>query len=250
LAISDANKKHYFETVKIDEAKSICTSFAKDGQTIVLRGEGRPETELENFEILSFNPETMVMGIRSKGSLLAKLTGSPLTGKVVFVKMSSSRFHLFTTSKLVFDEESKDYTLTLDAAFFKGQQRSNYRLMASTFIKIQFKINNDEVYEGLDVSAGGTSFIVPADKVDQYEKGSEFLENTLRLNKVNFTIPRCRVAVTWDQHGTDGHPTGEKKLGISFIDLPLETEEALFKHINGEARAEEMLKKMAEKKKK
>ena len=46
----------------------------------------------------------------------------------------------------------------------------------------------------------------------------------------------------------EGNVTDEVKVGVAFEDISDDTEEEMFKAINGEARAEEMRKKMLEKK--
>ena len=47
---------------------------------------------------------------------------------------------------------------------------------------------------------------------------------------------------------TEDQATGEVKVGVAFEGITDDTEEAMFKAINGEARAEEMRKKMLEQK--
>jgi c-di-GMP-binding flagellar brake protein YcgR len=118
--------------------------------------------------------------------------------------------------------------------------------MANQYNSIQFKIE-DSVFEALDISAGGTSIVVPEEQQSQYPKGRIFEDCTLRFNKKNFTIKNARIAGAWERKDNDGELLPEIKLGIAFEDLPPDVEEALFKHINTEARLEEVRKKMAQK---
>lgn len=250
MAEKDANRKHYFSLVDDEDVVGICEFLAKEKKTLLLWLKGDSEKDLEEFEIQSFDPKSRKMTLKSKAGLLKLLTGSRMVGKEVFIKMSTSRFHVFSTSELTFDEDSKIYTMHIDRDVYKGQQRTNYRLMASSYIKIQFKIDETS-YHALDISAGGTSFKVNKELTDLFVK-DEIKENCIiALNGRKFTIPKARIAGQWEYEDPNEPETPMMKVGIAFVDFGKNAEEELFKHINSEARGEEIRKKMeADKRKK
>jgi hypothetical protein len=208
----------------------------------------KSDKEVETFIPKSFKASGSVLEISSAGGLLSKLSTSKLTDKEVFLKLGSDKFQFFSTSILEYDKESKVYTLSITRSVFKTQQRSNYRLKAGPHIKVQFRIDDDTLLDGLDISAGGTSFIVSAEEAPRYVKDHIFKDCKLGLNSEKFNIPSAKVAGSWPVKDTNNEETGEVKVGVAFSDITDDTEEALFKCINGEARAEEMRKKMLKKK--
>ena len=50
----------------------------------------------------------------------------------------------------------------------------------------------------MDISAGGTSFVVPKDMKERFEKNKEFADCTLRLVNINYPIPKVKIAGTWE----------------------------------------------------
>ncbi len=250
MAEKDANRKHYFSLVDDEDAQGICEFLAREKKPIYLWLKGDDEKDVEEFEIQTYDIKSKKMTLKSKAGLLKLLSGSRLVGKDVFIKMSTNRFHVFSTSLLTFDDDSKTYTIHLDRDIYKGQQRTNYRLMASLYIKIQFKVD-DTTYKALDISAGGTSFIVNKDIAHIFIKDEIKEGSIIALNGRKFTIPKVRIAGQWDYDDHDEPEIPKVKVGVAFVDLPKNDEEELFKHINSEARGEEIRKKMeADKRKK
>ncbi|EQC46021.1 PilZ domain-containing protein [Bacteriovorax sp. Seq25_V] len=244
--MSDANKKYYFTQIDQEEVKSFLSKAVKDKQVAAIWQKGQDKDAVEEFEILGFDEVSMRLDLGFKASLLAKITGSKNKDSEILLKITFGSLYIFTTSILKFDKEKDYYTAIIDRDIFKSQQRSNYRLMANRFIKIQFKIDN-EVFDALDISAGGTSFIVPTEMKERFPKEQIFQGCVLRLAGVNYTIPEAKIAGTWDSEFKDGsgNIVAGLKIGISFVDLPKKIEEDLFLSINTEARGEELRKKAA-----
>jgi len=246
LFMNDANKKYYFTQIDQDEAKSFLAKAVKDKQVAAIWQKGQDKDSVEEFEILSFEPAQMKLELNFKANLLAKIAGSKNRDAEVLVKITFGSLYIFTNSTLIFNKEKDNYSVLINRDIFKSQQRSNYRLMANRFIKIQFKVDN-EVFDALDISAGGTSFIVPAQMKERFAKELTFQGCVLRLAGVNYTIPEVKIAGTWDSEYKDasGNIMEGIKIGISFIDLPKKIEEDLFLSINTEARGVELRKKAA-----
>lgn len=242
----DPNKKHYFDQVSKEEQLEAFPTMNKAGVEVTVWCKGEEEDQAETFEVLTYNEDNGLFKLESKGGFLQKLTGSPHANKDVLVKIPFNKVHYFTNTHLFYDKITKEYSFKIEGTVYISRQRTNYRLMANQYNKIQFKIN-DEVFEALDISAGGTSIVIPEGQKNQFAKGKVFEDCTLRFNRENFTIKNARIAGAWERKDSHGDLLPEIKLGISFEDLPADIEEALFKHINSEARLEEVRKKMSEK---
>jgi hypothetical protein len=239
----DHNKKHYFTTVPKIEVIKVLEEYSKqeEKEDIVLWLKGKEENS-EDFELSKFSKEEKAFYLRQKGSLLSKLTGSSLIDKDVLVKFKVDRFHYFTMCHLMFDSKAKEYKIQFGLDIYKSQQRTNFRLMASQLVKIQFKMNN-VVFNAHDISAGGTSVTCPEGKEGDYPVEKRFEKNELMVNGKKFDIPLCIIKGTFPDKDALGNETGFLRLGIAFEKLGIDTEEELFKHINSEARAEEVKKK-------
>lgn len=245
----DPNKKHYFSPVPKEEVSSAMSKMVEEKSIVRIWFQGKSEKEVEEFDCVKFDDSSFTLFLKMKGGLLSKFSSSKLIDKDIFVKVGEGKFQYFTTSILRQNKEDKTYYVKLSRDVYKTQQRSNYRLMANSFNKIQLKIDDDRVLDGLDISAGGTSFLIPEDDLEAFPKEHYFNDCTLKFNRLSFKIPKVRVAGHWENKDSLGEYTGQYKVGVAFEGLTSETEEALFKHINGEARAEEMRKKLQEMKK-
>lgn len=242
----DPNKKHYFDLVSKDEQVKSFTSLSASEIEVTVWCKGESEEKAENFEIMTYNPDNGIFILESKGGFLTKLTGSPHANKEILVKIPCGKVHYFTNTFLHYDKITKEYSFKIENDVYISRQRTNYRLMANQYNQIQFKID-EEVFDALDISAGGTSFIIADTQKERFAKGKVFDDCTLRFNRVNFNIKHARIAGAWEQKTSGGDLLPEIKLGVAFEDLPPDVEEALFKHINSEARLEEVRKKMAAK---
>lgn len=242
--MSDDNKKYYFSQIQSEEIKSFLTRAAKEGLSASIWQKGQAKDEIEEFIVRSFDPDSMLIKLEFSGSILAKLAGPKNKDKEILIKISFGPLYIFSHAKLEYKKEDESYFVVINKDTFKSQQRSNYRLNANRYIKIQFKIDG-EVFNALDISAGGTSFIVPKEMTERFGKHKEFKDCTLRLVNTNYTIPDAKVAGAWEHEYKDAHGNilEGMKIGIAFVDLPKKTEEDLFLSINTEARGEEIRKK-------
>lgn len=242
----DPNKKHYFDLVSKDEQSKSFSSLSAAEVEVTIWCKGENEDKAEDFEFVAYNAESSIFTLDYKGGFLSKITGSPHANKEVLVKIPCGKVHYFTNTFLHFDKITKEYSFKIENDVYISRQRTNYRLMANQYNQIQFKID-EEVFDALDISAGGTSFIVSDSHRERFAKDKVFDDCTLRFNRVNFNIRHARIAGAWDQKTKEGNPLPEIKLGVAFEDLPPDVEEALFKHINSEARLEEVRKKISSK---
>jgi hypothetical protein len=247
--MKNSNQKYYFSVALEDERSSFFEKAASDALIAEIWQKGQDKDKVEEFDITSFDHETKKLHLKFKGGLLSKLTGSKNKDQNILIKISFQSIYIFTSSKLTFNKDDDSYEAIVDQDIYKSQQRSNYRLNANRFILIQFKIDN-EVFSALDISAGGTSFTIPAEMKDRFVKDAVHEGCVVRLANMNYIIPESRVAGIWDHAFKDekGNIIEGYKVGVAFIDLPKKTEEELFLTINTEARGEELRKKALEKK--
>jgi hypothetical protein len=242
MSSKDPNKKYYFEQVQFDELSRILKGSTKIEMKMAVWSKGEEPEQAEEFELTGFEPANKKMTLAFEGGFLSKLSGSKHANCDVLVKIPDGKIHYFTGGFLHYDKIEKVYQLEIKEDVYCSKQRSNYRLMANTFNTIQFKIN-ETVYDGLDVSAGGTSIMISDEQREIFAKDKIFTGCTLRFNRVNFDIPKARIAGAWEQKDKNGNILPEIKIGIAFESLTSGTEEALFKHINSEARMEEVRKR-------
>ncbi|HAZ11741.1 MAG: hypothetical protein A2X86_01050 [Bdellovibrionales bacterium GWA2_49_15] len=238
----DPNKKHYFTTVSLEEVQQVFPKMAQQNSEIHLWKKGHEEEDIEVFEVFNYLPLRNKLLIRKKGSLLVKLIPTTLISENIFFKIPFEKFNYLSTGILLKDDESKEYVINLCNEVFKGQQRTNYRLATGPHISVQFKMD-ETVFEALDISAGGISTIIPLAEQNRFKKGRIIDACILRFNKKNYNIPKALIAAVWEQKDRDGNLLPELKIGVQFLDLAKEVEEALVQHVNSEARGEEIRKK-------
>lgn len=250
-AAKDPNKKHYFNDLSFDDMKKEGVAFAEQQVEIYLWMEGQSEDNVETFKCIDFNPVSLTLTLQYQPSgLLSKLSKSALTNKDVFVKIGTGKSQTFTTSRLIYSNENKNYTITINNRIFRSIQRQNYRLSAGLKNEIQIKLGDGLIFDGLDISAGGMSFLIEVEKIDLYEKGMTFQDCTARLNRDRFEIEEVTIAGHWPQEEPNTEEIKHHKVGVAFSKLDPEEEERLFKIINSVARVEELTKSMLAKKKK
>lgn len=243
----DANKKHYFSVLGDQgKVKTLIEEIGKDPSDITLWKQGQTPEEAETYQKDGYDSENLSLILKAKGLMAKFKTSSLVNEKIVLLKATVDRTQYFCTGKLDYDKASASYTFKVTGNFYFSQQRSNYRLTAGKHVIIQFKMD-DEVFDCQDISAGGTSFLTELSNKERFVKGKIFENCTLRLNREQFQIPQAKVAGAWDIKDDEENVTG-LGFGIQFVNLSAKLDEDLCKHINSEARAEEIRKTLLEEK--
>lgn len=245
----DPNKKHYFTQLQKDQSDQLYHDLKKHGHQVTVWKQGEEQkAEKYAIEVIEGVEKRPVIKLRKEGGLLSKISGSALIDQEVLIKFPLEKYTYFTVSTLRYDPETSLYTLALeeDDKIFRSQQRSNYRLTASFFIKIQLKIN-ETVYQCDDISAGGTSFTLKEEDSTQFHKDQIIRDCPLLFNRKKFEIPTLKIAGIFPNKDANGKQISGVKVGVAFIDLPHKTEESLTIHINSEARAEEIQRRFSKK---
>jgi hypothetical protein len=242
---NDPNKKHYFQLASEDEFKESiqmqCSLEEAPAFTIWEKGEN--EDQAEQYRPIEYYPNPRIIKLKATGNLLTKMTGSLKAGKQVLIKIPiEDKINYFASGRLIFDPNEMTYSVELTHEVYKSQARGNYRLSASKVIPIQFKID-DQVFEALDVSVSGTSFMIDKKDAERFAKGKLFQDCTLRFDRKNYYIPMAQIAAQIKLDENIKTPVEHLKIGIAFKDLPRKTEDELYIKISTEARGEEMKKK-------
>lgn len=241
----DPNKKHYFRPVTPEDFAQGMALYCnqENTETLTVWEKGENEEQAEQYVALEYFPQTKIIKMKPSGKLITKITGSQKTGKLVLIKVPiKNTIHYFTGGKLKFHPEDLTYSLEIQQATYISQQRGNFRLNASSVIPIQFKID-EQVFDALDLSIGGTSFLIEASDKERFAKGLVFRECILRFDRKNYYIPEAQIAILIPMTDQAGLGNGKIKIGISFKNLPKKTEDELYIKISTEARGEEMKKK-------
>jgi c-di-GMP-binding flagellar brake protein YcgR len=244
--MKDANTKFHFTAVIGQERKDLLTKAAASKLKAEIWQKGQKKSEVETFVIKDFSsPDNQFTLEFQATGMLNKLTGSGNKGQEILLKIPMDTIYIFTNTKLEHNAETGLYTCKLDSDVFKSQTRSNYRLYASKSLPIQFKIDG-EVFDALDISAGGTSFMLSKDMKDRFPKGQFFGDCIIRFAKKDFNILSVKIAGHWPSKYTNdiGREMEGLKVGVQFEDIDKKVEEDLFTTINTEARGEEIRKKL------
>jgi hypothetical protein len=241
----DPNKKHYFQVASHEEFTEtmLLHCSLNDSPALTIWEKGENEDQAEIYEALEYISHSRIIKLKPTGKLITKITGSTKAGKQVLIKVPiEDKINFFTGGSLKFHPEDLTYSLEIQQEIYKSQARGNFRLNASDVIPLQFKID-DQVYDAIDISISGTSFIIEASDMERFAKGKLFQECTLRFDRKNYYIPKVKIAVQIPLTDEGGKPNGRYKIGITFKDLPRKTEDELYIKISTEARGEEMKKK-------
>ena len=147
----DPNKKHYFSSVEENDLSFMADMALKEKLPVKIWAQGK-DKEAEEYEVTSYEKDKKVLFLKSKsGGLMSLISNSKLIDKDIFIKVGKEKFQWFSVSNLKYNKESKLYYVQFNDEVYRSQQRSNYRLQASSTIVIQFKIG-DDIFDGLDIS--------------------------------------------------------------------------------------------------
>ncbi len=241
----DPNNKHYFKSVTFKEFADCLFLQCKNGkdQPITIWEKGEREDQAEQLTVVEYLQNSKVIRVRPLGKVVTKIPASLNVGKNVLIKVPiDERTHYFTVGQLKFFPDNLIYFLEIEKDVFKSQKRKSFRLDASPVIPIQFKID-DQVFSAVDISTGGTSFLIEASDQARFSKGKLFANCTLKFDRKNYLIPEALIATQTLTLGDDGKPDGRIKIGISFKDLSREIIYELEMKITSEARGKEMAQK-------
>lgn len=242
---TDPNTKHYFQIISHNDlAETLSVKLAPQKEiAITLWAKGEEEKDAEIYNLHNYDMKNKILHLHPTGKLVTNISGSIKTEKQILVKIPiDAKTNYFTGGILHFHLKDLSYSLEIQQEIFISQQRSNFRLNASNVIQIQFKINNN-IYDAIDISTGGTSFIVDKFNEENFAKGQVYDECALRFDRKNYYIPKALISSIMPILDGNGEVTTRIKVGISFQNLNQKVVDELNVKIAVEARGEEMKKK-------
>lgn len=239
---ADPNKKHYFDKIEINDLSDVLSNMPKS-HILSLWEKGKNEEIIEEFGFVSYDSSLKRIFLEYNKGLLSKLKGSSLEEKSIGFRFNLDRLQYFSVSKLFYDKDKGLYFFDITSDVYLAQQRKNYRLNSDGNINIELVIGH-HVLRCLDISAGGTSILVPSQLFSQFNEGQEYENCPLTFNDDTYVIDKIKLVKKFETD--DAKEAGAVCYGIQFVKFEPAAEESLALKINSEARAKEIRKKMAE----
>ena len=243
----DANKKYYFTIVDKKLRPETYRKLISEMCEFQIWQRGQSENKVEQYEPVEYREDQNAIVLKQKGSLLAMFKKSTLVDKKIFIKTKFEKFQYFSTGTLEYAPENDLYHIVMSNDLYVSQRRNDYRLTANKYNVMKIKIDGS-IFDCLDLSSGGTSFFIAEEDKARFTKGKEFSGCTVNFDKINYDIPKVRIAASFEKPDPRDGKT-KTALGVQFLDLSSDMDEKLCKHVNTEARAEEIRKNLLNKKK-
>ncbi|OFZ25410.1 MAG: hypothetical protein A2381_17645 [Bdellovibrionales bacterium RIFOXYB1_FULL_37_110] len=241
-----SNDKHFFNKINNQEREELLNHLGNTSCDIFLWLKNEPEN-LEQFKSVGILSDKRIC-LEISGSLLKKITSSTLVNKTILIKFNIKNYFYFSTGHLSSGADNR-YYLLVGSPIFRHEQRKDFRIEASRLHRIQFKVD-DEVFEGLDVSAGGISFKAKIKNNDRFKPGNNYPGCKLRINQFQCNIRSAKVVKTFEKiykDKTDGKNYKFLTVCLQFHGLTEEEENALASFILNEARGIMLAKKFLSK---
>lgn len=243
---NDANQKTYFSTIDKVEQNQVLKEVYDEKISVYIWEDGQEEEELQELKLHSHNINEEKICLETVGKIFGRLLGTDLSGKSIYLKLTFQKIQYFTHGELSLDKDSGLYYFNPKHAFYKGQKRTNYRLLSDSQRRIQLKLK-ESVYECFDISASGISIMLPDAAKDTFKVDMVFNNSTIRLDKQDFLISKIKIMGLFNKEQRPEVKPGFIQVGMAFTKLDRAIEEKLFLAINSEARSAEMRKKFVKK---
>ena len=147
----------------------------------------------------------------------------------IFLKIKfDAELQYFTSGEIDWNEEQQRFVIQITGAFFVTTKRAACRYVASTTDRIQITMAG-HAFSVYDISSGGFSVLVDANKYGSMEKGTAFEQVELKYNVKKFTIPKV-VLVNVIQPKTED--SSRVKLAFKFEGLKVALEDSIWVEVN------------------
>lgn len=238
------HKKHFFNKIpEIEDIEKAMIELVKTQADIYLWEKGKENVEA--YQARNYRPDTRSLEIEISGNFLSRLSGSSLVNRAVLFKAGEGQYLYFGEGTFTRDPVTKDYLLGWAPPLYQSRQRTNYRIKADSENILKIKIQNT-LYSCYDLSAGGVSFEAPAYAQETFAKGRTFPYCTVYYNNAEFTVATIEIVSLNFLKGPDGEILNCKP-GVAFREISKDTEQALVKYINSQARYQEIKKSLHKK---
>jgi hypothetical protein len=264
-----------FSLLPANESKSTFQSICKRESLIKVWKKG--SSTKFNFIAEGFNKDQMMIQLRPQSSSIPSslledtlLGNSSLeslqyffSGKLSFDKMNN--VYLFKISENVYKfERRKNFRLstltkhnakvilTLPDSFtpppnvFRLDSRGEQTKLFKAFLEMLNEVNlGDEKifkvnFKVLDISTSGLAFLIGELEKKYLFESDVFYNSILEFNETKYIIPKIRLVYIMDFIDPNKLGTRLFKVGLQFLDLPMEIDNAISKQISKELRESDM----------
>ena len=241
--VDDENKKYFFKSLPESEINPTIRSILTQSESQILIWKQHERKSMsEEYIIDSFVKEDRRLYFKNP-SIIKSLIKSKKIGGEIFFRIYLGRFFFFSTSKLDYNEAQKKYSVTLNSPIYKGQQRSNFRIITNDYVTSILTINKRD-FKCIDVSSGGLCIDVDESDASYFEAGRDFYQSKLTLCEESYDLHKISVTTKWESKKNPG----KTSVGIQFTGIAGQIEEDIFKHINIIAKDEDERAKIRSKK--
>jgi hypothetical protein len=260
-----------FSLLPANESKSTFQSICKKESLITIWKKG--SSTKFNFIAEGFNKDQMMIQLRPQSSnipsslleetLLANSSLETLqyffSGKLSFDKMNN--VYSFSISENVYKfERRKNFRLSTalkhnakiilrlpdsfspPANVFKLDSRGEQTKLFKAFLEMLNEVNQgDEKFfkvslKVLDISTSGLAFIVGELEKKYLFESDVFYNSFLEFNETNYVIPKIKLVYVMNFIDPNKPGTRLFKVGLQFLDLPIEIDNAISMQISKELR--------------
>lgn len=188
----DANNKAYLVKVELSEILKVLPIIQKSKSPMQIWTKGNEETE--PFEVIDFEPDTMLVSLKASGGLFSGFSKSKLVDKDILLKFDHERISYFSNSKLIYNESKSRYEATLNNSFYKTKKRDAYRFEPDNTTLLNTTIDGNE-FRLADISSGGMALKISEKEASIFEVGKLFFNVPIIFNKSDYVIPEVEIMV-------------------------------------------------------
>ncbi len=238
----DSNEKYYFQEIKnpADIEKAILELVADKSDLHTWK---KGQEILESYVVKGYQSDIRAITMGLSGNFISSIIGSQLLNNLLLFKAATGKYIYFGSGTLTRDAKTRDYQMCWVEPFFQSQQRSNYRISYGQENIIKIEINK-EIFNAVDLSAGGASIAVPKSRSVQFACNKTFLKVKITFNTMSFEVPKMETRA----HIPFLYPNNDEgiQVGMAFYGLDKILEHDLARYINSRARYSEIRKSISD----
>ena len=231
--MNNSNTKFYLHNLENDKASEFISTLLKSKGEILTWEKN--SNDIDYFSVISEDKKISKKIILKIKKINSNLPTHEKFQINVLLKATIDNQQYFSNGLLIHD--GCQYSVRLNNPIFKGVQRANCRLEASEEELLLRIIVNQTKYIGNDISAGGASFWVPLEDIEQFKKDNLLNDFIMHINKTIYDIPLAKIVCNIKTDKIDEDNVKYNKVALEFIDLPTSIDEKLYRQINSEMRA-------------
>ncbi len=217
--LDDTSSKYYFNKISGDELLNLLAIAVEKSVEIVVWLKGH-EKDIQIYYPIKLEKNEGRLHLEYAPGIL-KPKKSDFINHPIFLKMNMDKFYIFGHGKLLFENDS--YQISTSSIFYKSQQRENIRVEADPKLNLKMEIKiNEEIYNINDISASGASFLIPQEKISDFEIGKILSRITIQIEDKKFKVPSIEVVKELEKTQPNF-----KCFAVKFLNMHIEEETQL-----------------------